>query len=73
MLNLLFGFQFGLILTHDYKKLEVTNGWLIAKYYIRNGRFMMDLLASVPFFYQASYCSMHIELLKTLARCRVDA
>lgn len=25
---------------------------LVAKYYIRHGRFMLDLLASIPFFYQ---------------------
>lgn len=30
VVNLLIGFQFGMVLAYDYKKVEVTNGWWVA-------------------------------------------
>ncbi|KAF5836837.1 hypothetical protein DUNSADRAFT_5328 [Dunaliella salina] len=50
-LNMLFGFQFGCIITYDYKKMEVRDGIRVALYYVKYGRFWLDVLAVIPFIY----------------------
>ena len=36
-LNLLLGFQLGIVLVHNFKKKTVTDGWMVARFYVQVG------------------------------------
>ncbi|GIL62146.1 hypothetical protein Vafri_16417 [Volvox africanus] len=51
LVNTLLSFQIGLVAINRVRKRTVVDGKLVALLYIRYGRFMVDVLASVPFVY----------------------
>ncbi|KXZ51272.1 hypothetical protein GPECTOR_13g759 [Gonium pectorale] len=50
-LNLIFSFQMGVMVVNGHRKKAVMDGRRLAHYYIRHGRFVLDLAAAVPFVY----------------------
>ncbi|KXZ51053.1 hypothetical protein GPECTOR_14g4 [Gonium pectorale] len=70
-LNVLLGFQIGVVATHGYRKRTVVDGRLVAWLYARYGRFWLDFVASVPFVYLVVVLigSDHFHLNKGWVNC----
>ncbi|GLI66194.1 hypothetical protein VaNZ11_009959 [Volvox africanus] len=51
LLNLLFSFCLGIVVVNGHRKKVVQDGGRVVWYYMRHGRFILDLVAVVPFVY----------------------
>ncbi|KAF5841585.1 hypothetical protein DUNSADRAFT_12283 [Dunaliella salina] len=50
-LHLFLSFHFGTVMFHGYRKKLIMDGFLVARIYTRHGRFLLDLISVLPFFY----------------------
>ncbi|GLI60958.1 hypothetical protein VaNZ11_003210 [Volvox africanus] len=71
LLNTLFGFQIGLVATYGIRKRTVVDGKMVAWLYVRYGRFLVDVLASVPLVYLVVVLAgqTHFRLNKVWVNC----
>mmetsp|Transcript_5716 Transcript_5716/g.10891 ORF Transcript_5716/g.10891 Transcript_5716/m.10891 type:complete len:1840 (-) Transcript_5716:319-5838(-) len=51
LMNLIFGFAFGIVASHGFRRRTVLDGPLVARLYVTCGRFWLDFVASMPLLY----------------------
>lgn len=54
-LNLVLGFQIGIVLSHGYKRRALMSGPLVARFYTSRFIFYLDVMAVLPFIMQVRW------------------
>ncbi|KAG1662462.1 hypothetical protein FOA52_009670 [Chlamydomonas sp. UWO 241] len=60
-MNLLLGFQVGAVLTLNIKRMVVLDGRIVARAYMKHGRFWLDAIAVVPFLYLVAIIASNLD------------